>query len=437
MARPRKTEPRYLEHKQSGRGRAVWYDANGEYNDRLLPGPFRSKESLGAFGRILLEQEVSPKAAAVPVGKRATLSLVEVLDAYLTHAERHYRNPEGQPTSELREHKLVLRALRELYGDKTAAEFGPLALKAVRQGWVVAGLSRGEANRRTNIARRIFRWAVAEELVDGAVLTALDAVAGLQRGRTVARETEPVGPVDDAVVDATLPHLNRFVVGMVEFQRLTGCRPGEACVLRRCDIDTGGRVWLYSPKQHKTAHKGKTRTIAIGPKAQKVLREFLTPDLDAYLFPPSVAVAELHAERTGGRTTPRYPSHMRRNRTKRARNPRRAPTEHYTCESYGHAIARACDRAFPPPRPLAQQEDETRAEWQARLTPAQREKLKEWQKEHRWQPNQLRHSFATRVRKAHGLEAAQVLLGHEKMDTSQIYAEKNTALAVQVAAEIG
>jgi hypothetical protein len=49
---------------------------------------------------------------------------------------------------------------------------------------------------------------------------------------------------------------------MVEFQRLTGCRPGEACVVRREDIDTGGTVWLYKPKHHKTAWRGKSRVIS-------------------------------------------------------------------------------------------------------------------------------------------------------------------------------
>jgi site-specific recombinase XerD len=39
----------------------------------------------------------------------------------------------------------------------------------------------------------------------------------------------------------------------------------------------------------------------------------------------------------------------------------------------------------------------------------------------------LRHTFATRVRKEHGLEAAQVLLGHSKADTTQIYAERGHA----------
>jgi site-specific recombinase XerC len=54
-----------------------------------------------------------------------------------------------------------------------------------------------------------------------------------------------------------------------------------------------------------------------------------------------------------------------------------------------------------------------------------------------WHPNQLRHSYATRVRKEHGLEAAQVLLGHARADVTQIYAERNLDLALTVAAKIG
>ena len=86
---------------------------------------------------------------------------------------------------------------------------------------------------------------------------------------------------------------------------------------------------------------------------------------------------------------------------------------------------------------IAQRKCETRAEWWERLTDAQRLEVKAWRKAHRWHPNQLRHSFATHVRKHHGLEAAQVLLGHSKADVTQIYAEKNEALAVGIAAKIG
>jgi integrase len=54
-----------------------------------------------------------------------------------------------------------------------------------------------------------------------------------------------------------------------------------------------------------------------------------------------------------------------------------------------------------------------------------------------WHPNQLRHLRATEARRAFGLEAAQVLLGHSRADVTQIYAEKNEALAAMVAAKIG
>ena len=54
-----------------------------------------------------------------------------------------------------------------------------------------------------------------------------------------------------------------------------------------------------------------------------------------------------------------------------------------------------------------------------------------------WHPNQLRHLFATEVRRVHSLEAAQVLLGHSQADVTQVYAERDFALAAGVAAKIG
>jgi integrase len=434
MPPQRKSIPSYLLHSQSGKARAVWTDRAGTRQFRMLPGPFGGDESKAAFAALLLELEAAPvQPPAGPTGQ----TIAEVLLAFLDHAERHYRGHDGRPTSEFRECRLVVRTLRELYADKPAAEFGPLFLKATRQAWVGAGLSRSEVNRRTNLARRIFKWAAGEELVPFAVYQSLTAVAGLQKGRTAARETEPVGPVDDATVDATLSFLTRHVRGLVEFQRLTGCRPGEACLVRRADIDTGGAVWLYRPARHKNTHRGKPRVIAIGPKAQALLREFFTPDLGAYLFSPRRAVEEFRARRSTGRVTPRFASHMERNARKRVACPRRRPAERYTATSYQHAIDRACDRAFPPPGLLAQRQGETRARWWGRLTPAQRDEVKAWRKAHRWHPNQLRHSFATRVRKEYGLEATQVMLGHSRADVTQVYAERDQHLAARVAAKIG
>ena len=143
------------------------------------------------------------------------------------------------------------------------------------------------------------------------------------------------------------------------------------------------------------------------------------------------------AARSARRRTPHYPSHMARNVAKRVAAPARRLREKYDRGSYGLAIDRACDRAFPLPDHLAQREGETHARWWARLTPAERDEVRAWRKAHHWHPNQLRHSFATRVRKEYGLEATQVLLGHSRADVTQVYAERDQQLAATVAAKIG
>jgi integrase len=244
---------------------------------------------------------------------------------------------------------------------------------------------------------------VENELVPVTTYTALATVAGLQEGRTEARESEPVEPVADAVVDATLPFLNRHVAGMVQLQRLTGCRPGEAAAVRRCDIDTTVDVWLYKPAQHKTKHKGKVRTITIGPKGQELLKGFFTDNPTDYLFSPRRAKAEFIAARAAKRKTPFWPSHAKQNVKRRKANPRRQPSEKYTRQAYLTAVVRGCDRA----------------------------------KVEHWFPYQLRHTVATEVRKVHGLEAAQVLLGHARADVTQTYAKRDEALAAKVANERG
>ena len=86
---------------------------------------------------------------------------------------------------------------------------------------------------------------------------------------------------------------------------------------------------------------------------------------------------------------------------------------------------------------MAKREDETQKQYRARLTKKQGAELKEWRWHHHWHPHQLRHSYATRVRKEFGLEAAQILLGHTKADVTQIYAERDMGRAATVAAKIG
>ena len=52
-------------------------------------------------------------------------------------------------------------------------------------------------------------------------------------------------------------------------------------------------------------------------------------------------------------------------------------------------------------------------------------------------PNQLRHSRATEVRRRYGLDGAQVALGHSHADVTQVYAELDNTKGAMIAKETG
>jgi integrase len=129
-------------------------------------------------------------------------------------------------------------------------------------------------------------------LVLASVAASLETVESLRPGREGAREMSPVKPVGVELVDATIDHVSVQVGAMIRLQFLTGMRPGEVVLMRRADLDTSGKVWTYTPRRHKAAVHGHSRSVLLGPKAQEVLRPFLKPDLSAHLFSP--ADAERH-----------------------------------------------------------------------------------------------------------------------------------------------
>jgi integrase len=186
---------------------------------------------------------------------------------------------------------------------------------------------------------------------------------------------------------------------MVSLQRFTGMRPQDVCNLRPADIDRTADVWLYRPSTHKTEHHGRGRTICIGPKGQELLLPYLLRSPESFCFSPAESEKRRKAELRANRKTKVQPSQVDRSK----RTPKRKPSDQYTTNAYQYAVRRACDKAGST----------------------------------RWTPNQLRHAAGTEIRKRFGLEAAQVTLGHAHMNTSEIYAEKNLALAVQVAREVG
>ncbi len=296
-------------------------------------------------------------------------------------------------------YRLALKAARELYGNTPAAKFGSVAFKAIRLKMIESGLSITTIRDRMGVIRRMVAWGVENEMLPADSLQRIEAVAGLRVGRDAVKPSRKVKPVPEADIEAVLPHVPPTIRGMIELQRLTGMRPQEARLITTGQIDRTVDPWIYSPRQHKNLHRDKDRVIPLGPRARALLEGLLKADPDAPIFSPAESMAAFRDEIRSRRKTPVQPSQ----RNRRRRNPKRKPGLFYERQSYAHAIEAGCRKAGIPV----------------------------------FRPNQIRHAYATRVRREHGLEAAQVLLGHSKADVTQVYAERNLNLAVEIAQKIG
>jgi integrase len=372
----RKKLPQYCLHKGSGQ---AYVRLDGKI--RYL-GVYDSPESKTRY-KELTDAWRLREEPGVPV----ELRVGELVLLFLEFAKGHYRK-HGEPTSEL---GWIESACRYLMPDRglRVADFGPRRLKSARERMVAAGLSRPGINSRVIRIKRMFRWAVAEELIPPAKLVALEALAPLEKGRSAARETKDVGPVPDEHVELVLPYLSDPLRRAVEILRLTGARSDEVLSMRVGDIDVSGEVWCYRPRRHKTEHLGHVRQVLIGPKGQEVLRPLLVDDPDAFVFRPIEG---------------------RRDRVGKGPNP---PGERYNRHAIRTAVRRACQKVN-----LAREA--------AGLDPVPL-----------WHPHQLRHAAADRFQREAGLVAAQATLGHARVDSTEGYVTPDLTAARTLIAEIG
>lgn len=392
-------------------------------------GKYGSAESWEKYHRLLAERFRA--TSALPLNPRndpEPLTITEVSVRYYSWALEFYRK-DGKPTGQAEIIRRALKTFRSLFGSTIARDFGPLNLKTVQAAFIQEGLCRNEVNRRMALIKQMFKWAVSEELVPPAVFQGVSTVRNLSKGRTAAVDYEPVGPVPDAVVDRTLEHLPPTVAAMVRLQLATGMRPGELVAMRPCDLTTTGAVWEYRPASHKSEHKDRDRVVMIGPRGQAILGPFLGLELTAPVFSPKRAMEAQAAERRAGRKTPLWPSHVKAQAArKRTRGPRK-PGDAYSVESYRNAVYRACDQANPHPSldrvPVIRMTAEQKAEFVA------------WRNEHRWHPNQLRHSAATAIRREFGIEVSRAVLGHSDSEVTAIYAERDLTAAREAASRLG
>ncbi len=421
---PRKKTPSYRYHK--ARDCAV-VTIGGK--DHYL-GTYDSPESWEQYHRLVAEHLAERREPPPPVPADTPLTVTELIARYWRFAKTYYVK-DGKPTSEVHSIRLALRFVRRLYGGTPAGEFTPKKLKAVREAMITheitrkvkgadeetgavtwerkvvrKGMARKCINKLIGRMKRMYAWAVEEELLPVEIHAALLRVKGLKRGKTAARETPRVRPVLDEHVTVVLPLVPEMVRTMIQVQLLSGCRPQEVVQMRGADIDTTNPIWEYRPRRHKTEHHNDAgnpdhdRVVYIGPKCQEILRPWVPVDAEAHVFSPRRSEALRSAARKANRKSKMTPSQTTRKPKGRAKAPLH---KHYPVGSYRQAIRRACKRAG-----IAI-----------------------------WLPNQLRHSRLTEIRKQFGLEASRVCGGHREVGVTQIYAEQDRELARQVMTKMG
>src|SRR5262245_50468124 len=117
--------PKYRHHRASGQ--AVVTIAG---KDRYL-GPYKSKASKVEYDRLIGEWLAAGRPTAT-VTEPAQVKVAEIIAAFWRFAKSHFQK-HGRQTGTADNYKPALTLLRQRYGHTLAAEFGPLALKALRQ----------------------------------------------------------------------------------------------------------------------------------------------------------------------------------------------------------------------------------------------------------------------------------------------------------------
>jgi integrase len=412
------TEPTLQPHHDGKSWTTYWRDDVGKMRVKRLGKHtvVNAREAKARFRQWLDSEWKVKDSIRNPGGAVAKFTCTRLAALYLRFAHKTFRK-EGKPTTHVTGVLYAVRALRDFCGEELAENITAPRIAALRDWMIRDGDGKARStttvNGRLLIVKEAFVWALERGLVPAAVALAIKEVKRLTPGRCDAAAPKRVLPIDRSVVDTTLAHCSRVVAAMIQVNLYTGARPGEIVIMRPCDLEMAAAdCWIFTPYRHKTQHKGRERRIALGPHAIAAVRPFLEEQKNTrgYLFSPAVARAEQdearrqqYAQDRGEVVEPRAEA------VEKARM--RWPGAVYSEETYRRAIHYACRKAGIAP----------------------------------WNPNQLRHSHATEIRRVFGLaglldgglDAAKETLGHSDSETSEIYARESLERAMAIARRVG
>lgn len=380
--------PGYRLHKPSG---LAFIEIRGK---RHYLGKFDTPESRAKYRTMLAEHLAGVPVTPANVDPGEPFTIDDLALEFMPFVRSRYVK-NGRHTSEVRSFATALKPVVDLYGDLPAEEFGPKKLAVVRKHLLDKGYCRKRVNGLVSRIRSCWKWGVAQELVPVTTWRALCSLTGLRSGE--APDRPPVKPVDLANVEAIKGKISPVLWGLIQFQLHAGCRPGEACSVRMCDLKMTGDVWEFCPGSHKTEHHGKQRVIYIGPRGQEALRPFLRTGTHVPLFQPCESREWYLKQR-------RKPGNERiGSKGRKGAKGKRRPGTRYTADSMGKAIRKACRAAGVP----------------------------------EWSPNRLRHSAATLIQSKFDLESARCVLGHSSVSTTEIYADADRKKAREIMKQLG
>lgn len=247
------------------------------------------------------KQWLDTEYAALVKAGAPVYSVPDLCRDYLVVVKKRYIQPDGKHSTSLDRHRLTLESFGQRYTHHEASSITPADVHAWLESYISApharrGSMQPAAPRKKNRTRhtvnlalsylkRMYRWAAVMGKVTAATAGGVVLVETIRGDHPDARRKPAVVSVSEAALHSTCDRLTPALQDLLWFFWWTGCRPGEAARLTWAEIDKSRKtVWVYSPARHKTAWRGKSRHIAIGPRAQEILKRHIRKEMHLTIF---------------------------------------------------------------------------------------------------------------------------------------------------------
>jgi len=326
------------------------------------------------------------------VNPSSVTTVGDLMTKYLQWVENNLRpTREGHESPDLAKVRRAKEFLRP-YESWPISDFGPDEFRRVQKTLTEAEYRTGKTKKRytrrgindtMNAVRTAWRWGLGRGLVKIENVQGLNEVKPIRIGQDNVHENQRRRRITEEEFERVLAETTPVVGDMLRLIWYTAMRPYEICNMRPCDILVDDpECWLYIPGKdrsplgdHKTVRFDRVKVIPLTGPAQDILKPRIKRvGSTEYIFRPADALQGVEHLKVKCR------------------------------DRYDHnSLCRACKRAC------------QRAEVQVFV------------------PYDLRRTAATGTRALLGKEAAKLLLGHTKTDTTDIYLLEEVQEVMKVA----